>query len=379
MTEPLSPEEAMNSQPGHPELSSVEEAIAAIADGRMVVVIDDDDRENEGDLVMAAAKATPAQMAFIIRNTCGIVCAPMASEDARRLHLDPMVAANDAPLATAFTISVDYRFDTTTGISAEERCSTVRALASGNSGAGDFVRPGHIFPLIAKDGGVLMRSGHTEAAVDLARLAGLSPVGVICELVNDDGTVKRGPQVQAFAREHDLKVISVADLIAYRQRRERLVDCIGEFEIATDIGQAKGYTYSTPFDDIHHLALVFGGVGDGVAVPTRLHRENVLEDVFGGGKLLSNVFKRFDQEGRGVLVYLREGAAGVPVGEFSPSGMPTNSDQSRKQDWRDVGLGAQILRDLGVSSIRLLATRSRQYVGLGGFGVSIDGTELLSA
>ncbi len=365
-------------QAGGGSLSSVEDAIAAIGDGRMVVVIDDDDRENEGDLVMAAAKATPQQMAFIIRNTCGIVCAPMASEDARRLHLDPMVAANDAPLGTAFTISVDYRYDTTTGISAEERCTTVRALANGNAGAGDFVRPGHIFPLIAKDGGVLMRSGHTEAAVDLARLAGLPPVGVICELVNDDGSVKRGPEVQAFAREHGLVVISVADLIAYRQRRERLVDCVGEFEIETQIGRAKGYAYSTPFDDIHHMALVFGGVGDGVAVPTRLHRENVVEDVFGGGRLLGKVFERFDREGRGVLVYLREGAAGVPVGEFEDAAPGTNSDRSRKQDWRDVGLGAQILRDLGVSSIKLLATRSRQYVGLGGFGVSIDGTDLLS-
>jgi len=360
------------------ELSNVEDAIKAIADGQMVVVVDDDDRENEGDLVMAANMATPAQMAFIIRNTCGIVCAPMAAEEAKRLHLDPMVSANDAPLGTAFTISVDYRYETTTGISAEERCATVRALANGNAGANDFVRPGHIFPLIAKDGGVLMRSGHTEAAVDLAKLAGLPPVGVICELVNDDGTVKRGPEVQTFARDHGLSVISVADLIAYRQRRERLVDCVGEFDIATEIGQAKGYTYSTPFDDIHHLALVFGGIGDGIAVPTRLHRENVLEDVFGRGKLLSEVFNRFDQEGRGVLVYLREGAAGVPVGEFGQASAPTNSDQSRKQDWRDVGLGAQILRDLGVSSIKLLATRSRQYVGLGGFGVSIDDTELLS-
>jgi 3,4-dihydroxy 2-butanone 4-phosphate synthase/GTP cyclohydrolase II len=221
-----------------------------------------------------------------------------------------------------------------------------------------------------------MRSGHTEAAVDLARLAGLPPVGVICELMNDDGTVKHGQQVQAFAQEHRLKVISVADLIAYRQRRERLVDCVGAFEIETEIGKAKGYSYSTPFDDIHHLALVFGAIGDGIGVPTRLHRENVLEDVFGGGRLLGDVFRRFDREGRGVLVYLREGAAGVPIGQSAPR---TNSHQNRKQDWRDVGLGAQILRDLGVSSIRLLATRSRQYVGLGGFGVSIDATELLSA
>ncbi len=360
--------------------ASVEEAIQAIAEGNMVVVVDDDDRENEGDLVMAAAKATPEQIAFIVRNTCGIVCAPMTSEDAKRLHLDPMVAANDAPLGTAFTVSVDYRFDTTTGISAADRCSTVRALASGNSGSADFVRPGHIFPLIAKDGGVLMRSGHTEAAVDLARLAGLPPVGVICELVNDDGTVKRGPEVQAFAKEHHFKTISVADLIAYRQRRERLIDCVGEFEVTTEIGPAKGYAYSTPFDDVQHLALVFGGVGDGEGVPTRLHREDVLSDVFGRHTLLSKVFKRFDEEGRGVLVYLREGAAGVPIGEFGAADQqPTNSDLSRKQYWRDVGLGAQILRDLGVSSIKLLATRSRQYVGLGGFGVSIDGTELLSS
>lgn len=359
-------------------LASVDEAIQAIAKGEMVVVVDDDDRENEGDLVMAAAKATPEQLAFIIRNTCGIVCAPMTSDNARRLHLDPMVAANDAPLGTAFTVSVDYRFDTTTGISAAERCSTVRALANSNSGATDFVRPGHIFPLVAKDGGVLMRSGHTEAAVDLARLAGLPPVGVICELVNDDGTVKRGPEVQTFARDHGFKVISVADLIAYRQRRERLINCVGEFEVTTEIGAAKGYAYSTPFDDMQHLALVFGGIGDGVAVPTRLHREDVLADVFGRHTLLSKVFQRFDEAGRGVLVYLREGAAGVPVGEFSSGeDQKTNSELSRKHDWRDVGLGAQILRDLGVSSIRLLATRSRQYVGLGGFGVSIDGTELL--
>ncbi|MGH1477893.1 MAG: 3,4-dihydroxy-2-butanone-4-phosphate synthase [Geminicoccales bacterium] len=365
------------SEPGG-DLASVEEAIQAIAAGEMVVVVDDNDRENEGDLVMAASMATSEQIAFIVRNTCGIICAPMASEDAKRLHLDPMVAANDAPLGTAFTVSVDYRFDTTTGISAADRCATVRALASGNSGAADFVRPGHIFPLIAKDGGVLMRSGHTEAAVDLARLAGLPPVGVICELVNDDGTVKRGAEVEAFAHEHKFKVISVADLIAYRQRREKLIDCVAQFDVSTEIGQAKGFAYSTPFDDIQHLALVFGSVGDGEAVPTRLHREDVLADVFGRHTLLSKVFKRFDEEGQGVLVYLREGAAGVPVGEFTASEeQPTNSDLSRKQDWRDVGLGAQILRDLGVSSIKLLATRSRQYVGLGGFGVSIDKTELL--
>ena len=206
-------------------LDTVEEAIKAIANGEMVVVVDDDDRENEGDLIGAAAKITPEQMAFMVRHTSGIVCTPMTTEDARRLKLDPMVALNDAPMGTAFTITVDYKEGLTTGISAKERCATVHALANGNVQAGDFVRPGHIFPLVAKTGGVLMRSGHTEAAVDLARLAGFTPaVGVICELVNDDGSVKRGPQVLAFAREHGFKIISVADLIAHRQLRERLVE-----------------------------------------------------------------------------------------------------------------------------------------------------------
>src|SRR5437764_10793050 len=195
----------------------VDAVIEAFAQGEIVVVTDDDDRENEGDLIIAAAHATPDKMAFIIRHTCGIVCAPVTREIAGRLQLAPMVADNDAIHGTAFTVSVDYRHGTTTGISAEERTATVRALANNNAGRADFVRPGHIFPLIAKDGGVLMRSGHTEAAVDLCRFSGVEPVAAICELVNDDGTVMRGPQVSAFARRHSLKRISVADLIAYRQ------------------------------------------------------------------------------------------------------------------------------------------------------------------
>src|ERR1700752_285116 len=198
-------------------------AIAAFARGEIVIVTDDDDRENEGDLFVAASLCTPEKMAFIIRNTSGIVCVPLSAEEARRLHLDPMVAANDAPLGTAFTITVDVRHGLTTGISAEERTNTVRALANGNSGAADFVRPGHVFPLVAKDGGVLMRSGHTEACIDLCHLAGLPPVGVLSELMNDDGTVMRGPGVASFAERHKLKQISIADLIAYRQAREKLV------------------------------------------------------------------------------------------------------------------------------------------------------------
>src|SRR5450755_3737666 len=200
----------------------VEAVVAAFAKGEIVVVVDDDDRENEGDLFVAAALCTPEKMAFIIRNTSGIVCAPLPPEEARRLHLDPMVALNDAPLGTAFTVSVDVRHGLSTGISAEERTNTVRALANGNSGAADFVRPGHVFPLVAKEGGVLMRSGHTEACVDLCRLAGLAPVGVLSELMNDDGTVTRGAEVAAFAARHKLTQISIADLINYRQAREKL-------------------------------------------------------------------------------------------------------------------------------------------------------------
>ena len=238
--------------------------------------------------------------------------------------------------------------------------------------ASDFVRPGHIFPLVAKSGGVLMRSGHTEAAVDLVRLAGLHPAGVICELVNDDGSMKRGPQVTAFARQHGFKIISVADLIAYRQKRERLVEQTGQFDVATAIGTAKGFSYATPFDAVEQLALVYGDISGGKNVPVRLHRENVLEDVFGSRRTLEQVFEVFKTEGRGVLVYLQEGTAGVPAGQLS--GEKSGSAAQRAQSWRDVGLGAQILRDLNVSSIRLITSSNRHYVGLSGFGIEIAET-----
>ncbi len=243
--------------------SRVRQAIDAFAAGEIIVVTDDDDRENEGDLILAAVHATPEKMAFIVRHTCGIVCAPLTGEIARRLHLAPMVADNDAIHGTAFTVSVDYRHGTTTGISADDRTATIRNLANNNAGRADFVRPGHIFPLIAKDGGVLMRSGHTEAAVDFCRLAGLEPVAAICELVNDDGTVMRGPQVATFAKKHALQRISVADLIAYRQAREKLVTRVAEFKVASDIGELAGYAYVTPFDKVHHYAFVYGSIGDG--------------------------------------------------------------------------------------------------------------------
>src|SRR5256885_3254592 len=348
-------------------------AVEAFARGEIVVVTDDDDRENEGDLVMAAVHATPEKMAFIIRNTAGIVCTPVTAETAHRLRLSPMVADNDAPHGTAFTVSIDYKHGTTTGISAEDRTATVRNLANNNAGASDFVRPGHVFPLIAKDGGVLMRSGHTEAAIDLCRLARLEPVGVICELVNDDGTVMRGPQIKAFAEKHKLKHISVDELIAYRQGREKLVERVGEFSVETAIGTLKGYAYVTPFDKVPHMALVHGRVGDGADMPTRLHRANIITDVFGGAKSVNAALARFKQVGRGVIVVLRDGTAGVPVQALPQEESP--AEAARTRQWREVGLGAQILKDLGVRSIRLLSTSQHTYVGLGGFGIEITETE----
>jgi 3,4-dihydroxy 2-butanone 4-phosphate synthase / GTP cyclohydrolase II len=354
---------------------SITEAIEALARGDIIVVTDDDDRENEGDLVVAASLCTPEKMAFIIRHCCGIVCAPITLEDARRLHLAPMVAANDAPLGTAFTVSVDARHGLTTGISAEQRCNTVRALANGNMGLNDFVRPGHVFPLIAKEGGVLMRSGHTEAAVDLCKLAGLPPVGVICELANDDGTVMTGAQIADFAREHRLKVISVADLIAYRQAREKLVERVATFQVETFAGEVTGHAYVSAFDTVQHFAFIVGNIGDGRDVPTRLHRADILSDVFGGAETIRKTLTQFAREGRGVLVYLRDGAAGVPANIV---GRPEeNAEDERKRQWLDVGLGAQILKDLGVSSIRLRATtqKPRAFIGLSGFGIEITAVE----
>ena len=354
----------------------IEAAVAAFARGEIVAVTDDDDRENEGDLFVAASLCTPEKMAFIIRHTSGIVCAPLSAVDAKRLHLDPMVAANDAPLGTAFTVTVDCKHGLTTGISAEERTNTVRALANSNSGASDFVRPGHVFPLVAKEGGVLMRSGHTEACIDLCRLAGLPLVGVLSELMNDDGTVMRGPTVTAFAEKHGLKRISIADLIAYRRAREKLVERVDEFTVNTEIGPLKGYAYVTPFDQVHHMAVVHGRIGDGQNVPTRLHRVNLIRDMFGGNKPVQAVLQRFKQEGRGVMIFLRDGSVGVPLSTIPHNG-DSQSEAERKREWREIGLGAQILRDLGISSIRLLTSVDHHYVGLGGFGIEIVSTEAI--
>jgi 3,4-dihydroxy 2-butanone 4-phosphate synthase/GTP cyclohydrolase II len=352
----------------------ISDVLQAFAAGEMVVVTDDDDREGEGDLIVAAQFCTPEKMAFIIRHTSGIVCAPITVEDARRLRLDPMVVNNDSNHTTAFTVSIDYKPDNGTGISAEERASCCRALTNPNAGANDFARPGHIFPLIAKDGGVLMRSGHTEAAVDLCKLSNLSPVGVISELMNDDGSVMKGQQVVDFAVRHKLKHVTIADMIAYRQAREKLIERVSTFTTESPIGTLQGYSYRSPFDPIHHVAFVYGSVGDGKNVLTRFHKPNIVRDTFFGPAKMNVILERFKKNGSGVLVYLRDGAAGVPV---EPLDAPKSAEADRNRQWREIGVGAQILRDLGVTSIRHLTSSAHDYKGLSGFGIEIACNEQL--
>lgn len=349
--------------------AAVEVAVAAIARGQMIVVTDDDDRENEGDLTLAAALCTPEQMAFLIRHSSGIVCAPVDVATASRLKLDPMVAINDAPLATAFTVSVDARVGLTTGISAAERAMTVRAMADGAAGAGDFVRPGHVFPLIARDGGVLVRSGHTEAAVDLCRLAGLPPVGVIGELMNDDGTVMAGERLALFLGEHGFARLSIAGLIAHRQRSERLVRRVASFPVATAIGTLTGYAFATPFDTVQHFAFVYGDIAGGGPVPTRIHRADVIGDVLGVDGVVARSLGHFQHHGAGILVYLRDAGGAAALAPAVGTGVAA----ARATEWREIGLGAQILRDLGVTTIKLLTSTPRRFVGLAGFGIDIDG------
>ncbi len=359
----------------------VVDAIRAFELGEIVVVTDDDDRENEGDLIVAAVHCTPEKMAFIVRHTSGIVCTPMPREEAKRLNLTAMVAENDSAHTTAFTVSVDFRHGTTTGISADDRTLTVRNLANPNVSANDFLRPGHIFPLVAREGGVLMRSGHTEAAVDLCKLASLPPIGVISELVNDDGTVMRGPQVAKFAETHALKQVSVADLIAYRQRKERLIERAQSFVVQTPFGSAEAHAYALPWDPMQHLAVVFGDIRDGENVLVRLHMESVANDVFGARRPIEPFMNRIATEGRGVIVYLREGSVGVGAIDHHRK-IATGTEgheqaRNRESEWLEIGLGAQILKDLGVTSIRLLSSRERHYVGLEGFGIKIATTEIL--
>ncbi len=367
------------------ELDSIEDAIAAIAEGELVVVVDDTDRENEGDLIMAAAKATPEKIAFMIRHTSGILCVPMTAERADKLNLPPMVANNIDPMRTAFTVSVDYKKGMTTGISAEERTNTVRALANDNCSGSDFIKPGHIFPLIARDGGVLTRSGHTEAGTDLAKLAGLEPAGVLAEIVNDDGTVKRLDGLIPFAREHGLKIISIEDLISYRIRRESFVTCVKEQPMTVGGMRANVRIYETPFDQMQHVVAVFGDVKGAERVPTRIHREQPVLDLFGrtadAKTWVEIAVDTLKSHGSGVLMLLRtpnvDQFHSVEAVADHADGEKHGSALARQQRWREIGVGAQILRDLKIRSIAVLATHERSYIGLTGFGIEVTGTILV--
>jgi len=368
-------------------LSNIEDAIAAIADGRLVVVVDDEDRENEGDLIMAAESVTPEAMAFMIRYTSGIICVPMLGERLAALHLPPMVAEVGDKFRTAFTVSVDYRWGTTTGVSAADRAATIRALADDASKPEDFLRPGHIFPLRYREGGVLMRAGHTEAAVDLCRLAGRTPAGILCELTNDDGTMMRMPDLAPFAREHGLPLISIADLIRYRRLTEKIVTRLGSRPAQTDFGTFRLYQYQCTLEGTQHYALVKGTIAPEQPVTVRVHAACDPGDLFADrgtrchGSLAAGL-KAVAAAESGVLIYLRVRASFDESlrclrcsPDAAPAGDPAMPDAQR--DWRDNGIGAQILADLGVRRIRLLTSSSRKYVGLPGFNLEIVGEQRL--
>jgi len=366
--------------------SSIPEAIEEVREGRIVIVVDDADRENEGDLIMAAEKVTPEAIAFIVRHSSGVICAPFVGERLDELHIPLMVAANTDHQRTAFTVSVDARSGVTTGISAADRATTIRALVDPSTRPEDVSRPGHIFPLRYREGGVLKRAGHTEAAVDLARLAGLYPAGVLCETVNDDGTMARLPDLVRFAREHGLKLISIADLIAYRREQEVLIQRVAEATIPTTDGDWRSYAYESLVDGRTHVALVLGEVGDGREILTRVHSECLTGDVFGSlrcdcGEQLQRAMELIGKEGRGVVLYIR-GHEGRAIGithklrayELQDRGRDTveaNLELGFPADPRDYGIGAQILVDLGVRSMRLLTNNPSKRAGLEGYGLSI--------
>jgi 3,4-dihydroxy 2-butanone 4-phosphate synthase/GTP cyclohydrolase II len=373
-------------------LDSVEDAIAAFAAGELLVVVDDDDRENEGDLIMSAALSSAEQVGFMVRHTSGILCVPMRADRADFLNLQPMVSQNADPLRTAFTVSVDYKEGLTTGISAVERTNTIRALAGGNVVAGDFLRPGHIFPLVARAGGVLARSGHTEAAVDLATLAGLEPAGVLSEIVNDDGSVKRLPELIVFARDHGLKIVSIEDLIAYRLKTETFLQRVADVPTRVAGLNARALAYEAGFEPMQPVAIVFGNVQGQSNVPCRIYREQPIRDFVaranGAEDEIHRAAAAITSRGHsGVLIVLRNpGAIESPEdhrkvpsdSQFGAAGKEKHaSAEDRMKRWREVGIGAQILRDLDVRSISLLASSERQYVGLGGFGVEIAETVLI--
>ena len=366
--------------------ASIPEAIEEIQQGRIVIVVDDADRENEGDLIMAAERVTPEAIAFIVRHSSGVICMPVVGQRLDELEIPLMVAANTDSRRTAFTVSVDARAGVTTGISAADRARTIQAIIHPATEPADLSRPGHIFPLRYREGGVLKRAGHTEAAVDLARLAGLYPAGVLCETVNEDGTMARLPDLTVFARAHGLKLISIADLIAYRRQHEVLVTKVAEANIPTPYGEFRSIAYESVVDGRTHVALVTGDIGEGADVLTRVHSECLTGDVFGSlrcdcGGQLDRAMELIGREGRGVILYIR-GHEGRAIGithklrayELQDRGRDTveaNIELGFPADQRDYGIGAQILYDLGVRSMRLLTNNPEKRAGLEGHGLTI--------